>query len=129
MTAEIAIVNRSAVAFAADSAVTIQIGNGQKIYNSAEKIFQYCFQRPVGLMIYNNAEFMNVPIEVVIRKFRKEVDALRDGDAFKSMENATNQLLNWLGEFERTPSDEDDHLYRALVNRYNRMQNKIIREL
>jgi hypothetical protein len=129
MTAEIAIVNRSAVAFAADSAVTIQIGRGQKIYNSAEKIFQYCFQQPVGLMVYNNAEFMNVPIEVVIRKFRKEMDDSGNGQTLSSMENAANRLLQWLRDFPRTPGDEEDHLYRMLVHRFDEMQDQIIKEL
>ena len=37
MTAEVAILNSSAIAIAADSAVTI--GRGRKIYNSAIKVF------------------------------------------------------------------------------------------
>jgi hypothetical protein len=37
MTAEVAILNSSAIAIAADSAVTI--GRGKKIYNSALKVF------------------------------------------------------------------------------------------
>ena len=56
MTAEIAIANRTALAFAADSAVTIRVGNKTKIYDSAEKIFELTRKQPIGLMIYNNVE-------------------------------------------------------------------------
>lgn len=40
MTAEIAILNRTAVSLAADSAVTLQVRGQQKIYNGADKLFQ-----------------------------------------------------------------------------------------
>jgi hypothetical protein len=48
MTAEIAILNREAVALAADSAVTFREEKGQKILTSANKIFalsKYCVFR------------------------------------------------------------------------------------
>ena len=41
MTAEIAILNKEAVALAADSAVAAHIGNGNKIFTSANKSFEY----------------------------------------------------------------------------------------
>jgi len=41
VTAEIAILNKSAIALAADSAVTISVGpNQQKIYDTADKLFE-----------------------------------------------------------------------------------------
>ena len=39
MTAEIAILNRNAVALAADSAVTLQLPGGQKIHKTVNKLF------------------------------------------------------------------------------------------
>ena len=39
MTAVIGILNKNAVAIAADSAVTVTGSNGRKIYNTANKIF------------------------------------------------------------------------------------------
>ena len=53
MTAEIAILNREAVALAADSAVTI--GFGAKIYNSANKLFCLSYLHPIGVMISGNS--------------------------------------------------------------------------
>jgi hypothetical protein len=54
MTAEIAIVNRSALALAADSAVTVRVGPNVKVYDSAEKLFEFSHRQPIALMIYNN---------------------------------------------------------------------------
>ncbi len=69
MTAEIAIMNKMAIALAADSAVTY--GNKDKIYNSANKIFTLSKYHPVGIMIYDNAEFMGIPWEVIIKQYRE----------------------------------------------------------
>lgn len=68
MTAEVAVVNKSAVALATDSAVTI--GNSGKVYNSANKLFALSKFQPVGVMIYGNAEFMGIPWETIIKEYR-----------------------------------------------------------
>jgi len=70
MTAEIAILNRSAVALAADSAVTIGNGETGKVFNSVDKLFQCINGQPVGLMVYGSAAFMGIPIETVVKLFR-----------------------------------------------------------
>ena len=70
MTAEIAILNRSAVAMAADSAVTMSMGRNHKIFPTANKIFALSNTEPVGIMIYGGAEFMGVPWETVIKVLR-----------------------------------------------------------
>lgn len=72
MTAEVVIMNKSAVAMAADSAVTI--GNGRKIYNSVNKLFSISRNHPVGIMIYGNGEFMHHPWESIIKEYIKSVD-------------------------------------------------------
>lgn len=72
MTAEIALLNRRAIAFAADSAVTISGPGPDKIYNSAEKVFEFSRKVPLGLMLYNALEFVGIPIDVLVRKFRAE---------------------------------------------------------
>src|ERR1700731_427263 len=75
MTAEIAVMNKMAIALAADSAVT----GKNKIYNSVNKLFQYSDHRPVGIMIYGSAEFMGVPWESIIKVHRASI-----GDAKES---------------------------------------------
>ena len=79
MTAEIAVMNKQALALAADSAVT----QGQKIFPSANKIFMLSKYHPVGVIIYDNAEFMGIPWETIIKIYRsklaqKEFDTLKE---------------------------------------------------
>jgi hypothetical protein len=69
MTAEIAILNRTGVALAADSAVTI---GDSKVYNTVNKLFTLSKYHPVGVMIYGNAEHMTIPWETIIKAYREQ---------------------------------------------------------
>src|SRR5687767_7391463 len=71
MTAIIGILNKSAAALAADSAVTVGAGRTSKVYNHANKIFSLSNQNKVAIMIYNSAEFLGVPWETVIKEYRQ----------------------------------------------------------
>jgi hypothetical protein len=73
LTAEIAILNRNAVAMAADSAVTIDHPAGHKIYNTVNKLFALSKYRPVGIMVYGAADFMRTPWETIIKAFRSRL--------------------------------------------------------
>ncbi len=73
MTAEIVIINKEAVALAADSAVTSTLAGGKKIFTSADKIFALSDTSPVGIMFYNNATFMSVPWDTIIKTFRRQL--------------------------------------------------------
>lgn len=68
MTAEIAILNKSGIALAADSAVTI---GSEKVYNSANKLFTLSKYQPVGIMIYDSADLLSVPWEIIIKEYRR----------------------------------------------------------
>ncbi|WP_147290695.1 hypothetical protein [Rhodococcus gordoniae] len=73
MTAEAVVMNKSAVALAADSAVTISGGRrGVKTYETVNKLFELVRGSNVGIMIYANAEINGVPWETVIKTFRSE---------------------------------------------------------
>ena len=72
MTAEIVIMNKEAVALAADSAVSLVTGpaeNPQKIFTSANKIFRLSRNHTIAFMIYNNAAFLGIPWEPLITRF------------------------------------------------------------
>ncbi|MDB5433391.1 MAG: hypothetical protein JWP35_4507 [Caulobacter sp.] len=73
MTSEIAVMNRLAVALAADSAVTVGAGQRNKVYNSANKLFMLSRRHPVGVMVYNNGLLLGVPWETLIKVFRDEL--------------------------------------------------------
>lgn len=70
MTAVVGILNKKAVAIAADSAVTT--GSG-KIFNKANKIFTLSKYHPIGIMIHNIDSFMGVPWETIIKIYREEL--------------------------------------------------------
>ena len=70
MTSEILILTPSAVALAADSAVTV--GN-RKTYNGVNKLFMLHNNPSMGIMSYNLSNFANVPLETIIKEFRLEI--------------------------------------------------------
>lgn len=75
MTAEVAILNKSAVALAADSAVTLSssvpgLGTRTKVYNTASKLFSLSTSEPIGIMVWQSSEFMGVPWESIIKVYR-----------------------------------------------------------
>jgi hypothetical protein len=72
MTSEVVLMNRQAVAMAADSAVTISGDRYLKTYQSVDKLFPLVDGQPVAVMIYNNAEIMSTPWETVISLYREQ---------------------------------------------------------
>ncbi|SFK99509.1 hypothetical protein SAMN04488518_113124 [Pseudovibrio ascidiaceicola] len=97
MTAEIAILNKSCVALAADSTVSF---GPYKTFNSAEKLFEFSEKQPLAVMIYNAASFLDCPIELLIKDYRSKNDQL-----FNSVEEAAEDFLSHLTEYGQTVSD------------------------
>jgi hypothetical protein len=94
MTAEIAILNKSAVALAADSAVTISAGSKEeKIFDSADKLFELSNKNPIGIMIFNGMSFMEAPLPSLIRLFRAQCSPV------KKVEDAAKSFLEFLDRF------------------------------
>lgn len=73
MTSEVVVMNRAGVALAADSAVTVETADSLKVRNSALKLFTLSKYRPVGVMVYNNASLLGVPLETIIKLFRRQL--------------------------------------------------------
>src|SRR5262249_30117043 len=94
MTAEIALMNRSAVALAADSAVTIETASGVKVYNSINKLFMLSKHHPVGIMIYGAADFMDVPWELIIKLYRERLD----GRSFDTLSRYAQDFVQFVSE-------------------------------
>jgi len=87
--------NKFGVALAADSALTL--GDGEKIYHHAKKLFELKPDIPVGIMVYASAEIMGMPWEIVIRQYalalgNKRFDRLEQyaEDFFHFTENASS---------------------------------------
>lgn len=92
MTAELIIMNKNGIALAADSAVTIGGLETTKIFPSANKLFALSKMHPVGVMIYQNAEFMGVPWETIIKMYRKEIG----NEKYDTLEEYADSLLKFL---------------------------------
>jgi hypothetical protein len=90
MTCEVAVMNRRGIALAADSAVTL--GEGKKIYHSAEKLFPLSTSAPVGIMIYGSADLMGIPWEIIIKIYSKKLDGRR----FEKLEQYAKDFLRFI---------------------------------
>ena len=108
MTTEIAILNKSAVALAADSAVTIRIngteGDAHKVLNTANKLFSLSKFAPVGLMIYGTASIMDIPWETVVKMFREQ---LHD-KTFPHLQDYASEFFAFLDKYP-IPKDQEKH--------------------
>lgn len=107
MTAEVAIMNKRGIALAADSAVTVGTINGQKIYNSANKLFALSKYQPVGIMIYGNAEFMGIPWETIIKQYRKKLKE----DHFPNLVDYGNDFIKFIETEELIQSNMNEAEY------------------
>ncbi len=92
MTAEISILNKSAVALAADSAVTLSLGKEHKVFNTVNKVFRLSLYHPIGVMIYGGASIMNVPWETIIKLYRTK---LHD-KSFKTLQEYVDDFMKFL---------------------------------
>jgi hypothetical protein len=75
MTCEVVVMNRRGIALAADSAVTV--GEGDKIYHTAEKLFPLAQSAPVGIMTYGSADLIGVPWEIIIKMYSQSLAGRR----------------------------------------------------
>lgn len=123
MTAVVGILNKQAVAIAADSAVTIGGANGRKIFNRANKVFTLSKYHPVGVMLYNSASFMSTPWETIIKVYRKQL-------ADKSFPTVKAYQEDFIG-FLRSKSfysDENDQR-QFLFGFSHTLINEIVKEI
>lgn len=94
MTAVAGILNKQGVAIAADSAVTVSGHRNRKVYNSANKIFTLSKFHPVGIAIYNSAQFMGIPWEIIIKEYRKQLG----NKSFPTLIEYKDDFFKWLKE-------------------------------
>lgn len=96
MTAEVAILNKTAIALAADSAVTISAGSNQhKVFDSADKLFELTNGDPIAIMINSDMSFMEAPLPVLIKEYRMTAPR------FKRVPEAARHFLQYLDDFAR----------------------------
>jgi len=120
MTAVLGILNKQAIAIAADSAVTIDGYNGRKIFNKANKIFSLSKYHPVGVMIYNSANFMSTPWEIIIKVYRKQLKE----QAFKELSEYVSDFISFLKANNYFTTNEVQ-LYHLALTSYNLLKELI----
>ncbi len=126
MTAEVIVMNKAAIALAADSAVTFQRGATQKIYNTANKLFALSKYHPVGIMVYGSGEFMGVPWETIIKTYRAQAGQRR----FDALEGYARDFIAYM-ELETQmlfPDELQRTFVRALAEGYFELIVKEINE-
>jgi len=93
MTALVAVMNKQAVALAADSAGTVQIpGKEQHKIYAMNKVFALSKSKPVGMMICGQSQFLGLPWESIVKQFRR---AERDR-AFATVHEWRDNFLQYL---------------------------------
>lgn len=93
MTAIVGILNKHGIAIAADSAETI--GNGIKIYNKANKIFNVSKYHPVGAAVYGNANFSDLtPWDIVFKLYRESIGKL----CLPKLDDYINSFISFIEE-------------------------------
>jgi hypothetical protein len=120
MTAEVAVMNRLAVALAADSAVTLERGAKAKIFQNENKIFELSSTRPIGIMLYNATQFYGVPWEIIIKDFRAE----RGNAAVPKLFDYVPLFCEWLMESQYRPGDaaQREALRRAFLEEFKALR-------
>ena len=112
MTAEIAVMNKDAVALAADSAVTI---SGKKTYNTINKLFSLSRNQPVGIMIYGDGQLGGVPWETIVKLYRDKIGV----NQRPKLEDYVSEFISFIeGDFSKHFRDELDDFFIEYVEDY-----------
>ncbi|OPZ94666.1 MAG: hypothetical protein BWY74_00384 [Firmicutes bacterium ADurb.Bin419] len=116
MTAEIGIMNRYGIALAADSAVTI---GDQKVFNTANKLFALSKFHPVGIMVYGNGAFMDVPWEIIIKSYRKQLS----NEKKSYLQEYAEDFMSYLFSNRKFSTDESEKVYvgRTFISYYDNL--------
>lgn len=107
MTAEMAILNKVAVALAADSAVTIRVpaGDGrfrEKVYQT-DKVFTLSKYAPVGIMVYADAQFLGIPWSTIIKMYREHLGERK----FPYLHDYVRHFVEYVGSFAKEDIQRD----------------------
>jgi len=112
MTSEVVLMNRQAVAMAADSAVTISGDRYLKTYQSVDKLFPLVDGQPIAVMIYNNAEIMSTPWETVISIYREQAR----GRSLETVDAYAEDFMEFLsGNPDLFPAEHQDTEFFKIV--------------
>jgi len=117
MTCEVVVMNKRGAALAADSAITV--GDGDKIYHHAQKLFPLAPATSVGIMLSGSPEIMGVPWEIIIKSYARQLGDRR----FDRLEEYARDFLRFVeGSTMLFPDSVQKNWFRILVESYWRGQ-------
>jgi hypothetical protein len=127
MTAEVAILNKSAVALAADSLVTVQTVRSMPKTYIVNKLFTLSKYEPIGVMVYGNAQLLGVPWETIIKIFRQH---LRDA-AFDQVSEYAHAFASFLAaNRELFPKEvQEFHFEQAAIASLQSLREEVDRQV
>lgn len=125
MTAEVAVMNKTAVALAADSAVTVSTSEGRKIYKTVNKLFM--LSDSVGIMVYGNGELMGIPWETIIKMYTKKLGSYK----FDTLKEYAEQFITSLDRGNPLFPEEEQskYVFTAILNVFAIIKNEIDEEV
>jgi hypothetical protein len=100
MTTEVAIVNRHAIALAADSAVTV---GRERVWKYANKLFSCGPHNDIGIMIYNAGVFVGVPWETIVKEFRAHCGS----KTFDRVTDFSDHFIDFIKSEKLSDADEE----------------------
>lgn len=119
MTAEIAILNRHAIALAADSAVTV---GRRRTWKTANKLFSLSPVNDIGLMIYGAGEFNGYSWEIIAKTFREHVGST----VFNTVSECGNEFFNYLGSSKfDLPESENINVVALIYDMLERIKEDV----
>ena len=111
LTVEVVVMNTLAVALATDSAVTV--GDVDKIFSSANKLFMLSKHHPVGIMVYDNANILNIPWETIIKIYRKKIGSLEK----ETILDYTNDFIKFLNKnIDLFPVESQKEYFKQMLS-------------
>ena len=112
MTAEVAVMNQTAVALAADSLATVDSGGSRKTYQ-VNKLFTLSKHHPVGVMVFDSAELLLVPLETIIKTYRRALGR----KSFATIQEYAEHLFDYLGNAtDLFPEELQNGWYRVVLS-------------
>lgn len=129
MTSEVALMNRLAVALAADSATTVTyFEEGERrsrFFKGANKIFNLSTKQPVGLMINGTAALQRLPWEIIVKKYRQS----RSGKAFDHLPDYATDFFRYIVSKELFPAEyQEQQLIEGISESIGTTAFTILRE-
>ena len=109
MTSEVAILNRNAVALAADSAVTVA---RRKAWKTANKLFSLSPANDIGIMIYGSDDYIGHSWELIAKTFRQKIGM----NTFHTVSEYAEELVKYLRSDTFAEDDLENLNVLALID-------------